>query len=374
MKLILVFSILFLSCIHGASSDSRFFTAMYSLGDSYIDAGNFLIMAAAMVPAVPVWHDKLPYGMTFFGHPTGRLSDGRNTIDFIAQKFGLPLLGPSLLNNSDASKGVNFAVGGAPAIDIDYFERNNIVQFKLLNNSLSVQLGWFEELRPAICNKTETSGCRDCFSKALFFVGEFGVNDYNFLWFAGKTEDEVMSHVPTVIKNIAAAVEGLIKGGAVYVVVPGNPPLGCSPTMLTSRSGLNTTEYDDMGCLTDINRVARHHNSLLRSSIVSLRGRYRRATIIFADFYSPIIKILRNPSHFGVAEADALRACCGAGGPYNWNGSAICGMPGATACENPSAFVNWDGVHYTEATNGYIADWWLNGPFADPPIMSVVRY
>uniref|UniRef100_A0A453KU56 GDSL esterase/lipase n=1 Tax=Aegilops tauschii subsp. strangulata TaxID=200361 RepID=A0A453KU56_AEGTS len=207
MKLILALSILFLSCIHGVSSDSRFFTAMYSLGDSYIDAGNFLIMAAAMVPAVPVVHDKLPYGMTFFGHPTGRLSDGRNTIDFIAQEFGLPLLGPSLLNDSDASKGVNFAVGGAPAIDVDYFEKNNIVQFKLLNNSLSVQLGWFEQLRPAICNKTETSGCEGCFSKSLFFVGEFGVNDYNFLWFAGKTEDEVMSHVPTVVQNIATAVE-----------------------------------------------------------------------------------------------------------------------------------------------------------------------
>ncbi|XBI81235.1 hypothetical protein VPH35_090196 [Triticum aestivum] len=353
MKLILAFSILFLSCIYGASSDSRFFTAMYSLGDSYIDAGNFVIMAAALVPPFPSWHDRLPYGMTFFGHPTGRLSDGRNTIDFI---------------------GVNFAVGGAPVIDVDYFERNNIVQFKLLNNSLSVQLGWFEELRPVICNKTETSGCGGCFSKALFFVGEFGVNDYNFLWFAGKTEDEVMSHVPTVVQNIATAVEGLIKGGAVYVVVPGNPPLGCSPTMLTSRSGLNTTEYDPMGCLIDVNRVATHHNSRLRTAIVSLRGKYPRATIILADFYSPIIKILRNPSHYGMAEADALRACCGAGGTYNWNGSAICGMPGATACENPSAFVNWDGVHYTEATNGYIADWWLNGPFADPPIMSVVRY
>uniref|UniRef100_A0A453KU35 Uncharacterized protein n=1 Tax=Aegilops tauschii subsp. strangulata TaxID=200361 RepID=A0A453KU35_AEGTS len=90
------------------------------------------------------------------------------------------------------------------------------------------------------------------------------------------------------------------------VVVPGNPPLGCSPTMLTSRSGPNTTEYDPMGCLIDVNRVATVHNSRLRAAVVSLRGRYPRATIILADFYSPIIKILRNPSHYGKDSLVAL--------------------------------------------------------------------
>jgi hypothetical protein len=50
-------------------------------------------------------------------------------------------------------------------------------------------------------------GCRDRFSKALFFVGEFGVNDYSFLWSAGKTEEEVRSYVPKVVQKIAMAVE-----------------------------------------------------------------------------------------------------------------------------------------------------------------------
>ena len=74
---------------------------------------------------------------------------------FTAEEFGLPLLRASLQNSSDVSKGVNFAVGGATAIDVGFYERNKLVQFKLLNNSLSVQLGWLEELKPSFCNITK---------------------------------------------------------------------------------------------------------------------------------------------------------------------------------------------------------------------------
>lgn len=48
----------------------------------------------------------------------------------------------------------------------------------------------------------------------------------------------------------------------------------------------------------------------------------------------------------GVVVSDVLKACCGTGGAYNWNGSAVCGMPGVPACANPSAYVSWDGVHF----------------------------
>lgn len=64
------------------------------------------------------------------------------------------------------------------------------------------------------------------------------------------------------------------------------------------------------------------------------------------------------------------RACCGAPGQglYNFNLTAKCGDPGATACEDPSTHWSWDGIHLTEAAYGHIAKGWLNGSFADPPI------
>jgi hypothetical protein len=72
----------------------------------------------------------------------------------LAEELGLPFLPASLqlANSSDVSRGVNFAVGGATAIEVGFFERTNLAPFKLINNS---QLEWFEELKPSICNATQ---------------------------------------------------------------------------------------------------------------------------------------------------------------------------------------------------------------------------
>ncbi|KAL6641163.1 hypothetical protein ACP70R_019344 [Stipagrostis hirtigluma subsp. patula] len=43
-----------------------------------------------------------------------------------------------------------------------------------------------------------------------------------------------------------------------------------------------------------------------------------------------------------------LAACCGGGGgPYNFNFSTFCGVPGWTTCLDPSKYISWDGIHYT---------------------------
>jgi hypothetical protein len=131
--------------------------------------------------------------------------------------------------------------------------------------------------------------------------------------------------------------------------------------MLASQNG---ADYEpDTGCLKGLNDLSKAHNAQLSQALTALGGRYPGARITYADLYAPVIAFAAAPARFGFAGADgALRDCCGgAGGKYNFNLSAACGMPGVPACANPSAYVNWDGVHLTEAAYHRVADGWLRG-------------
>jgi len=62
-----------------------------------------------------------------------------------------------------------------------------------------------------------------------------------------------------------------------------------------------------------------------------------------------------------------LPACCGLGGPYNFTFSIKCGSKGVEYCSDPSKYVNWDGIHMTEAAYKWISEGVLTGPYAIPP-------
>ena len=57
---------------------------------------------------------------------------------------------------------------------------------------------------------TFAAECEEFFGRSLFFVGEFGVNDYHFSFLA-KSVQEIMSFVPDVIDTISTAIEVLHK-------------------------------------------------------------------------------------------------------------------------------------------------------------------
>jgi len=62
-----------------------------------------------------------------------------------------------------------------------------------------------------------------------------------------------------------------------------------------------------------------------------------------------------------------LPACCGVGGSYNFNFSRRCGSVGVEYCDDPSQYVNYDGIHMTEAAYRLISEGLLKGPYAIPP-------
>jgi hypothetical protein len=76
---------------------------------------------------------------------------------YAAQAFGLPLLPPYLPSQGkDLRQGVNFAVGGATAMDPPFFEEIGASDKLWTNLSLSVQLGWFNKIKPSLCNSTQS--------------------------------------------------------------------------------------------------------------------------------------------------------------------------------------------------------------------------
>ncbi|OMP01259.1 14-3-3 protein [Corchorus olitorius] len=334
------------------TSDMQF-DAIYQLGDSVADTGNFIREYPLSSFA------RLPYGQTFFKHATGRCSNGLLMIDYIALSAGIPFLDPYL--NSDAlfthGRGVNFAVTGATALPVEILNENGI--FAPTNTSLTVQLDWMFTYFNGICRDDQ-----DCFRKlktALFIVGEIGVNDYNYALHEGKSFEEVGYLIPKVIQAIKDAVTRVIGYGATRVVVPGNFPTGCFPIYLTEFQTNDSNAYDDeFQCLKGLNNLSIQHNNLVKKAIRQLRNDFPNVIILYGDYYNAYLQLLRKFKQLGFDDKSTHSACCGIGGDYNFNNSRMCGAAGVAVCSNPDEYVSWDGLHLTQRAYKLCAGWLIH--------------
>ncbi|KAL6606685.1 hypothetical protein ACP70R_042338 [Stipagrostis hirtigluma subsp. patula] len=352
-----------------AGGAGRRYNAMFSFGDSLCDTGNICLMNTSAAAQLLLTVAQPPYGMTYFGRPTCRGSDGRLVVDFLAQALGLPLLPPSKLAGGDFRRGASMSILGATALDFDFLKSIGLGYPIWNNGAMNVQIQWFRQLLPSVCGTPQGEGCKAYLAKSLFVLGPFGGNDYNAMLFFGFTVDQARNYTPKIVDNIASGVEQLIELGAVDIVVPGALPIGCFALYLTMIPSTNPADYDEYGCMKPLNELSTYQNSLLQRRLAGLRARHgSSARIMYADYYTHIGQMVRSPARFGFRSG--IPACCGAGGGrYNYEFEARCGMKGASACADPSRYESWDGVHPTEAVNRLTADGWLRGPYCHPPIL-----
>ncbi|KAE8713679.1 GDSL esterase/lipase [Hibiscus syriacus] len=331
------------------------FTSIFSFGDSLTDTGNLLEISISESSRRP--HSAFPpYGRTYFHHPTGRYCDGRLVIDFLAEALGFSLLPPFYGSKSggweEFQKGVNFAVAGATALNSSFLAEQGILSVST-NISLGVEVNSFKNLLPSLCSPS--LNCREFLRNSLIVMGEIGGNDYNHPFWQGKNTEKIRQLVPLVVGVITSSINELIKLGAETFLVPGNFPIGCSPSFLARFQGSSKDQYDPLtGCLTWLNQFTEYHNELLRRELHGLRNQHPDINIIYVDYYNISTRIYHSPEQFGFKET--LKACCGTGGVYNYDPSKSCGYPPLDrCCKDPSSYINWDGIHYTDAANRWFA-------------------
>jgi hypothetical protein len=85
-----------------------------------------------------------------------------------AEGMGLPFVPPFLTHNGSFRQGANFAVAGAFARNSSFYSDLPVVGPFALNTSSSVQLQWFDSLKPSLCNPAQ--GTQTSFIFAPFFL------------------------------------------------------------------------------------------------------------------------------------------------------------------------------------------------------------
>lgn len=336
---ILLLLTLLLSVKSLANSPEKKTPAFFIFGDSTVDAGNnnYIDTIAGNRANFP------PYGQnSFFDKPTGRFSDGRIIVDFIAEYAEVPIIPPFKEPSAKFINGANFASGGAgvlpetyQGIVIDF--PTQLEQFNTVVSSLTAELG-----------DTEAS---ELIANAVYFIS-IGSNDY-FSYLGSPKMQEVFTPeeiVGMVIGNLSKAIQGLYVKGARKFGFVSLCPLGCLPALRAANPKA------DGSCFEDVSALALAHNSALYGVLLSFEHIFKDFKYAFSsDLYSWLNEVIHNPAKFGFK--DGINACCGSG-PYG--GVYSCGgnkeVSDFEVCNSSEDFVWWDSFHATEKLARKIAD------------------
>ncbi|EYU44313.1 hypothetical protein MIMGU_mgv11b011321mg [Erythranthe guttata] len=191
--------------------------------------------------------------------------------------------------------------------------------------------------------------------------------------FYSKTFDQILASIPTILLQFEDGIGKLYDQGARNFWIHNTGPLGCLPQNL-AKFGSDASKLDEFGCVGLHNQASRLLNLQLHALCKKLQGQYADANVTYVDIFTIKSNLLANYSRYGFEQP--LMACCGYGGPpLNYDSRISCGQTkvvnGSTVtvkgCDDSTEYVNWDGIHYTEAANQYVASQILTGKYSDPP-------
>ncbi|XP_047948694.1 GDSL esterase/lipase At5g45670-like [Salvia hispanica] len=305
----------------------------FIFGDSLVDNGNNNnIQSLAKA-------NYLPYGIDFPAGPTGRFSNGKTTIDVIAELLGFDdyippyatARGQQILrgvNYASAAAGIRQETGQQLGARIDFTGQIN--NYK---NTVSQVVGILGD----------EDSAASYLSKCIYSVG-IGSNDYlnNYFmpqYYSTSRQYSPEQYADVLIRQYTEQLRMLYNFGARKFVLIGVGQIGCSPNALAQNSP------DGRTCVARINNANQIFNSRLRGLVDEFNGNTPDARLIYVDAYGVFQDLIDSPSEFGFTVTNA--GCCGVG---RNNGQITC-LPLQPACQNRDEHLFWDAFHPTEAAN-----------------------
>ncbi|VVA96538.1 unnamed protein product [Arabis nemorensis] len=340
------------------------FPAVFNFGDSNSDTGELGSgLGFRLQPS---------YGQSYFFNPpsSGRFCNGRLIVDFLMEAIDRPYLRPYLDSISTQSyrRGCDFAAGGST---IQKANGASISPF-----SFGVQVSQFITFKYKVLQLIQQDEDLErylpsgYFFKNGLYMFDIGQNDLAGAFYS-KTLDQVFALIPTILDIFQDGIKRLYVEGARNFWIHNTGPLGCL-AQAVSLFGRDKSKLDEFGCVSDHNQAAKLFNLQLHGLFKKLPQLYHDSRFTYVDIFAIKSDLIFNHSNYGFDHS--IMVCCGTGGPpLNYNDKVNCGSTAnlngtiitAKPCNDSSKYVNWDGIHYTEAANRFVALHILTGKYSE---------
>ncbi|EPS68861.1 hypothetical protein M569_05905 [Genlisea aurea] len=309
---------------------------LFVFGDSLVDNGNNNnIQSLARA-------NYLPYGVDYPDGPTGRFSNGKTSVDVIAELLGIdqPILPYSSASGQDVLRGVNFASAAAGIRQETGMQLGARIAF-------SEQVNNYKNTAAEVVNILgDEDSAANYIGKCVFSVG-MGSNDYLNNYFMPQYYQTSQQYTPeeyadALIQEYTHQIQALYNYGARKFALIGISQIGCSPNSLAQGSP------DGRTCVERINGANRMFNDRLYTLVDEFNSNSQDANFTYINAYAIFQDLIANPSPYGFRVTNA--GCCGVG---RNNGQITC-LPLQTPCSNREEYVFWDAFHPTERANTII--------------------
>ncbi|KAK4440102.1 GDSL esterase/lipase [Sesamum alatum] len=305
----------------------------FIFGDSLVDNGNNNNMQSLARA------NYLPYGIDFPDGPTGRFSNGKTTVDVIAELLGFDDYIPPYASarGEEILRGVNYASAAAGI-------RSETGQQLGARIDFTGQVNNYKNTVEQVVNILgDEDSAASYLSKCIYSIG-VGSNDYlnNYfmpLYYSTSSRYSPEQYADLLIQQYSEQIRTLYNYGARKFALIGVGQIGCSPNALAQNSPDGST------CVQRINGANQIFNNKLRALVDEFNSNAQDAKFIYINAYGIFQDLIENPSGFGFKVTNA--GCCGVG---RNNGQITC-LPLQTPCQNRDEYLFWDAFHPTEAAN-----------------------